>query len=139
MIAFWPKVIRSKGGISRQTGHVMDFMRTFIDAAHTSYPREYKGYAITPTTGISLLPAFQGKSQPHKTLYNEHFGARYVREENWKLVSLSTDSSWHLYDIEKDQTEIHDLAAEHADVVQRLSQKWQQWAVTNKVFPKKKP
>ena len=139
MIAFWPKGIRSKGAITPQPGHVMDFMPTFLHAAHAPYPRTYKGHPIPAAAGISLLPAFQGKAATQRTLYNEHYGARYIRDQNWKLVSLSSDSTWHLYDIEQDQTEINDLAAKHPDVVERLSSKWQQWAGRNKVFPKKLP
>ncbi|WP_222597303.1 hypothetical protein [Chitinophaga pinensis] len=50
-------------------------------------------------------------------LYNEHFNARYVREGDWKLVSLSGDSTWHLYKINQDETELNDLAAQHPEVV----------------------
>lgn len=137
MIAFWPKGITAKGAISRQTGHVMDFMPTFVEMAQTKYPGTYKGHTIPAATGISLVPAFKGKTGSRGTLYNEHFGARYIRDENWKLVSLSGDSTWHLYDIEEDQTETNDLAARHRDVVERLSARWFQWANTHKVFPKR--
>ncbi|MBE7169290.1 MAG: arylsulfatase [Williamsia sp.] len=136
MIAFWPKGISAKGSITRQPGHVMDFMPTFIELAHATYPRAYKGHPIPAPTGISLLPSLKGKAANKRTLYNEHFGARYIREDNWKLVSLSSDSTWHLYDLEKDQTEIHDLASQHRDVVERLSARWFQWAYAKGVYPK---
>jgi len=138
MIAFWPKGMRAKtGGFSTHVGHVMDFMATVMDLAGTGYPKEYKGHEITPTTGISLVPVLTAeKEASHADLYNEHFNARYIREDNWKLVSLSGDTTWHLYDIDKDETEVHDLAGQHPDVVERLSGRWEEWARTHNVFPR---
>ncbi len=138
MIAFWPKGIAAKGGLSDHWGHVMDFMATFLQVAKTNYPEKFNGHSITPTSGISLLPVFLGRPQKaHQTLYNEHFKARYVRDNDWKLVSLSGDTTWHLYRINEDETELNDKAAKHPDVVKQLSAQWQQWGNTHQVFPKK--
>ena len=80
---------------------------------------------------------FQNKNQKgHTQLFNEHFGARYVRSENWKLVALPGDSSWHLYDINRDKTETNDLAEGNPAKVQELEFLWNQWAKTHQVFPK---
>jgi len=140
MIAYWPKGITApKGGYSNQVGHVMDFMATFAELAGAKYPKQYKGKDILPTTGISLAPSFAGKAVTgHNTLFNEHFGARYARSGNWKLVSLSNDSTWHLFDLSKDKTEVNDLAASNPSKVAELEGLWQQWAKTNQVFPKPK-
>ncbi len=137
VIAHWPAGIRSKGGFTGQAGHVMDFMPTFMELAHANYPSTYKGQSIRPYTGISLVPALQGKeSSSPRALYNEHFGARYVREGEWKLVSLSGDTTWHLYQVSRDQSETRDVAAQHPDIVARLSRQWQEWARTHDVLPK---
>ncbi|MDP4284948.1 MAG: arylsulfatase [Bacteroidota bacterium] len=137
MIAFWPEKIKAKGKLNNHLGHVMDFMATFIEIAKTAYPKTYQGHLITPTSGISLLPVFEGKEQKvHDTLFNEHFRARYIRDNEWKLVSLSGDTTWHLYRINKDQTELNDLSAKYPDVVKVLSEKWRQWANIHQVFPK---
>ena len=117
----------------------MDFMPTVVDVAGATYPRIYKGHTITPSTGISLMASFQGvTSVGHKTLFNEHFGARYVRSDDWKLVSTLRDSSWHLFNLATDRTETQDLAAQHPDEVRRLDKLWQQWANSHQVFPKPK-
>lgn len=137
MIAFWPKGISSKGGFTDHVGHVMDFMPTFMEVAKASYPKTYNGHNITPYTGISLLPAMEGKKgKVHDALYNEHFSARYVRNAEWKLVSLSNDTTWHLYRISEDETELNDLSARHPDVVAKLADQWRQWAGTHQVLPK---
>lgn len=137
MIAFWPKQVAGKGVFSNHLGHVMDFMPTLLEAAGAAYPKTFNGHTITPYTGISLVPAFKGaETQVHTVLYNEHFRARYVRDAQWKLVSLSADTTWHLYRINDDETELNDLAAQHPEVVQKLSQQWREWANTHQVFPK---
>lgn len=138
LIAFWPKGITvKKGGFSDFTGHVMDFMLTFCELAGAEYPSSFNGKKITPSSGESMVASFQNKNEKgHTQLFNEHFGARYVRSENWKLVALPRDSSWHLYDISKDKTETIDLAASNPSKVHQLDSLWNNWAKTHQVFPK---
>lgn len=137
MIAFWPKGIKNKGGFNNSVGHVMDFMSTFVELAKAHYPTQFKGNIIPPTTGKSIVATFRGQQNAgHQELFNEHFGARYARLDNWKLVSLSNDTTWHLYNLAVDRSENNDVAAANPDRVKLLSIKWQQWARLHKVFPK---
>ncbi|SKB52801.1 arylsulfatase [Dyadobacter psychrophilus] len=138
MIAFWPKGITAKkGSFSDHVGHVMDFMSTFCELAGATYPTKHNGRKITPTTGSSLTATFSGtSSKGHEELYNEHFGARYARKGDWKLVSLARDTTWQLYDLQADKTETKNLAAKHPEKVKELSGLWQEWAATHQVFPK---
>lgn len=137
MIAFWPKGIQSKGGFTDRPGHVMDFMPTLLEVAEARYPKKYNNRDITSYTGHSLLPAFKvpDKNSP-AVLYNEHFNARYIRNAEWKLVSLANDTIWRLYKINEDGTELNDLSAHHPEIVKRLSAQWREWAMTHQVFPK---
>jgi len=141
MIAFWPKGVTAvKGSLSPQVGHVMDFMNTFVQLAGAQYPKVYNGHTITPTTGISLMPSFNGKvSVGHEALFNEHFGARYARLGNWKLVSLSNDSTWHLFNLATDKTETMDVAGQNPGKVHQLDSLWHNWAYSHQVFPKPHP
>ncbi|MBS1663822.1 MAG: arylsulfatase [Bacteroidetes bacterium] len=138
MIAFWPKGITvKKGGFSDQVGHVMDFMTTFVSLAGATYPSTYKGHVIPASSGVSLVPSFKGaKVKGHEELFNEHFGARYARVGNWKLVSLAADSAWKLYDLSVDKSETEDVAAKYPERVQQLEGQWRQWADTHMVLPK---
>lgn len=137
MIVYWPKGIKKSGILTNHLGHVMDFMPTFLEVAHAKYPANFNGHAITPFTGVSMLPVLKGeKEMVHNTLFNEHFKARYVRDEEWKMVSLSGDTTWRLYKINQDQTELNDLAAAYPEVVDRLAKQWRVWANTHQVFPK---
>lgn len=138
LVAYWPGGITApKGSFSAQVGHVMDFMTTLSELTGAVYPQTYKGHAITPTTGVSLVPSFKGKPAPgHETLFNEHFGARYARSGPWKLVSAGRDSTWQLFDLATDKAETQDVAKQHPDKVRQLGSLWQQWASTHQVFPK---
>lgn len=138
LVAFWPNGITAKkGSYSAQVGHVMDLMNTIVELTGATYPTTYHGRSITPSSGISLAAAFRGKAiAGHQTLFNEHFGARYVRSSNWKLVSASRDTTWHLFNLITDGTETQDIAAQHPDKVQQLVGEWHQWANTHQVYPK---
>jgi arylsulfatase A-like enzyme len=139
MIAFWPKGITTKGGYVDKAGHVMDFMPTFLELAGAKYPKTYKKNAITPYSGISLVSAIKGKDMlPHRQLFNEHFNARYMRHGYWKLVSPANDTTWRLYKIDADETEMNDLSRAQPIVVQKMAQAWHTWANAHQVFPKTK-
>jgi arylsulfatase A-like enzyme len=139
MIAFWPKGITAKkGGFNNHVGHVMDFMSTFVELAGATYPTAYKGHAIPATTGLSLAPSFNGaQDKGHQELFNEHFGARYARQGDWKIVSGSgRDSTWRLFNMATDHSETTDLAAQNPGKVKQMDSVWRQWAHTHNVFPK---
>lgn len=137
LIAFWPKGIKTHGGFNNHVGHVMDFMRTFTDLTGAQYPTIYKGHTIKPTAGVSLVPSFNGKEgSVHEALFNEHFGARYARVGDWKIVSLSNDSTWHLYNLAQDRTETQDLATRYPGRVQEMAARWWVWAQAHQVIPR---
>ena len=137
LVAFWPKGITvKKGEISGRTGHVMDFMATFIEIANAKYPSTYKGNSIKPLQGISFTNAFKNKNAAgHEALFNEHFGARYVRSGEWKLVAHPRQP-WHLYKMDDDETELNDLSSAHPEIVEKMEKLWQEWAGKNQVLPK---
>lgn len=138
LVAFWPAGISAKkGSFSTQVGHVMDFMPTLVELAGARYPTTYQGRAITPTTGLSLVPSLKWqKAAGHEALFNEHFGARFVRSGPWKLVSSARDTTWQLYNLATDGTETANLAAQQPEKVRQLAALWQQWANTHQVYPK---
>ncbi len=137
-IIHWPKGIAlKKGSMVTNVCHIMDVMPTFIDAGNAEYPSVYDGHKIKAMQGISFLPVLQGKKLTgHEALFNEHFGAKYVRYQNWKLVAKNNEQ-WHLYDIVNDPSEINDLASNHPGKVKELGDMWLTWAGKNNVVPKK--
>ncbi len=110
-------------------------MATCVDLSGAKYPRQWEGKPILPMEGISLTPAFQGKPLNRaRPLFWEHESNRAVREGRWKLVAKA-DQPWELYDMEKDRTEMHDLAGKHPQDVRRLADQWDAWAARARVLP----
>ena len=135
LIAHWPGVIRQRGELCRQVGHVIDLMPTCCEVAGAEYPGRHDGHEIVPVEGRSLVPVFQGRMrEPHEALFWEHQGNRAVRQGKWKLVSEHADA-WELYDLEADRTEMHDLAAERPEKVRELKNLYKAWAARCGVRP----
>jgi arylsulfatase A-like enzyme len=137
LIAHWPAVIQGerRGALEKQPGHLIDILATAADVAGAEYPKEFKGKAITPKEGISLVPAFKGEALDRKQpIFWEHEGNRAIRKGNFKLVALE-NQPWRLYDIAADRTEQHDLASEKPELVKELSAKWDAWAGRANVLP----
>ncbi|WP_345947599.1 arylsulfatase [Mucilaginibacter sp. PAMB04274] len=137
-IAYWPKGLKlKKGSITDKVEHVMDFMPTVVELSKAEYPSIYKGHHITPMQGISLVPAFKNlPGKAHDFIFNEHVNGRSVRAGKWKLVKLSSDMPWELYNMDKDKTELSDIALRYPKKVKELDSLWNAWATKNQVLPK---
>ena len=78
--------------------------------------------------GKSLAPIFQDQPRPGQEWIGwEHFGARAIRQSDWKLVARK-DSAWELYDLSNDRTELNDLSAQHPEKAAELKAAYDEWA-----------
>ncbi len=130
MIAHWPGGIQAGRGWRKQLGDIKDFMATFVDVSGATYPQTFKGQPIPPMEGISLVPAFAGKSQTRAPLFWEHEGNRAVVEGDWKLVSASErgkDANWELYNLAQDRSEMHDLIKNQPARAGKMIAQWNIW------------
>ncbi len=135
LIAHWPQGISRKGELETQPGHLIDLMATCADLAQAQYPKSLKGEMIQPMEGVSLAPAFSGKSLNRPdAIYWEHEGNRAMRDGEWKLVAKENEP-WELHNMKADRTEMHDLAKEHPDRVADMSRRWDAWAKRASVLP----
>lgn len=57
-----------------------------------------------------------------------------MRDGKWKIVAKE-NQSWELYDMERDRTEMKNLAEKNPKRVQELAAKWDSWAARAKVLP----
>lgn len=128
MIVRWPGVTKP-GSITRQVGHVVDFMPTLLELTGASYPEKRNGVEVLPTEGISLLPVLAGKERKgHESLCWYLYGNRAIRQGKWKLVWASNVRKWELYDLENDRSETNDLAPRHRKRVSQMAADWMRWA-----------
>lgn len=141
-IVHWPNGIAGsrKGSLVRNYGFLPDIMATFIDLAGAEYPQAYKGNAITPTAGKSLVPVLtDGDQKVHnEPVFWEHEGNKAVRLGKFKLVSKwdkERDTQWELYDLEKDRTEMNNLAAEMPKKLDEMMAMYDAWAEKNNILP----
>ncbi len=134
LIVHWPAGMKAKAGsITDQPGHLIDFMATCLELGGASYPDSLSladgtEIVVDPLQGKSLVPVFAGGTrEPHDFLYFYFGENRAIRKGPWKLVTHRA-SQWELYDIEKDGTEMNNIAAQHPTVVKELSELWHQTA-----------
>ena len=124
-------------------------MATIADLSKAKYPEVLNGNKIIPMQGMSLVQSFNSDKVVSRTLYWEHEGNRGIRRGNWKLVSeawsvpAALDSLeilplnlWELYDMEKDRSELNNLANIYPEIVKELASEWQDWASRAAVVPK---
>lgn len=135
-----PRQTRQLPALTTPT-HITDIAPTILEIAGIAQPSgEYAGRSIVPMTGTSLVPSLRSAqapaTMPERTLQGELFAGRWIRDGRWKLVSIRdpfSDNRWELYDISTDRGETRNLAAQHPQVVQRLAQKWNDYARNNGV------
>lgn len=135
LIVSWPDGVQRRGELERQPGHLIDIMATCVDVAGAEYPVHRGDEAIQPMEGRSLVPAFAGRAIDREAIYFEHESNRAIRAGKWKLVAKGDTGPWELYDMERDRTEMHDLAARHPERVRELAARWQSWAERANVLP----
>ena len=137
-----PLIVHYPNGIKKRLnnkwideyGYLNDIMATCVELANANYPETYKGNAILPMEGVSLLPNFSGKKTNRKQTFWEHEGNIAMRDGKWKLVCKTIEnkpfdeSTICLYDLEKDPTELNDLSEKYPERKQQMYEAWKQWA-----------
>ena len=138
LVAHWPAGISPSrhNALEPQPAHLIDLMATCVDLAGARYPKERDGQTIYPLEGISLRPAFGGRSLTRKEpIFFEHEGNRAVRDDRWKLVAKGPAGAWELYDMVADRTETNNLAAQQPERVKSMVAQWEAWARRAEVLP----
>lgn len=109
----------------------VDLLPTFLEVAGVKMPDGYQ------PDGESVLSAIEGKGfERTKPIFWEWKGgvskdytwpSMGIREGKWKLITNKALNRTELYDIEGDWAETIDVAANNPEVVQKLSEKLDEW------------
>ncbi|WP_395738085.1 arylsulfatase [Prosthecobacter sp.] len=137
-IMHWPAGLKQKPGAVIDTpAHLVDVLPTLADITGAKVPETFPGREPTPLAGISLAPILAGRElaarPPIHLLYSSDRG---LRDGEWKLVSFQSHP-WELYHISTDRTELHNVAAQHPDIVQRMVKQWHDMAANVLQVPAK--
>ncbi|WP_350341555.1 arylsulfatase [Desulfoferula mesophila] len=155
MVVSWPAHIKDKGALRQQFIHVIDVVPTILEATGISAPEVVDGIKQKPIEGTSFLYTFDAKNAKapsrHKTQYFEMMGQWALYDQGWLLSTKVNRAPWQafgaanpdplnnqvfqLYDLTKDFSQAHDIAAQHPDKVKELRAKFVAEAKKYQVFP----
>ncbi|HEU0124361.1 MAG TPA: arylsulfatase [Bryobacteraceae bacterium] len=117
LILHWPGRVAANTWDHR-AAHIIDIFPTLCSAAGTA--------PASPIEGLNLLAPPAARK-----LYWEHEGNQAMRDGEWKLVR-EHGGPWELF---RDRTELHDLAAAEPAKVAAMQRDWQAWADRVQVLP----
>lgn len=153
-IVSWPSGIKARGEIRTQYSHAIDLVPTVLDALGIDPPAAIRGVTQSPIEGVSFANSFDESDAltRHHTQYFEMFGHRSIYHEGWRAVCpwpgpnfteaakkgrafsspISADvlaeieaNDWELYDLTKDYSETHNVAADNrAKVIEMVGRWW---------------
>ena len=123
--------------------HINDIAPTLLELAQVARPGgSYKGNAIEPMTGSSLLPVLKGQAQrvhaADEAIGYELSGNQAVFKGDFKLIKNIPpvgDGLWHLYDIRNDPGETKDLQSQMPALFIAMQADYAAYAKANGVLP----
>jgi arylsulfatase len=154
MVVSWPKRIQPDKTPRSQFHHVNDIAPTLYEILGIEPPKVVDGFEQDPIDGTSMVYTFaDAKAAGHKhTQYFDNNGSRGIYQDGWYACTFgpltpwltvspglaSWDSRkdvWELYDLSKDFTQAHDLAAQEQGRLAKMKELFLSQAQENKVFP----
>ncbi|PHR90001.1 MAG: hypothetical protein COA78_35530 [Blastopirellula sp.] len=136
MIARWPGHVQA----GSTTGHISCFQDLLPTLAELTNQKP-----VANIDGISFLPSIQGQAsnqKQHDYLYWEFVekgGKRALRQGDWKVVQLNVSSNnpkpVELYNLRDDISETKNLAKQHPERLQKLTELMDSAHITNKAYP----
>lgn len=136
-----PTLVRWPGRI--EAGSESDFVSGFEDWMPTLMECAGAADAIPDEiNGISLVPMLLGQSQPERSLLYREFpaygGQQSVRVGDWKAVRQNMtrgNMAVELYNIRTDPEERRNVAEQHSDIVEQLTQLMASHRTPSTLFP----
>ncbi len=116
LLVRWPGHIKP-GTTNAHPCALWDFFPTAAELAGHAAPKTLDGH--------SLVPALRGRQPPpHPHLYWENHATGFqqaLRLGEWKAIRPAPDKPLQLFDLARDPREENDVAAEHPEVVKKIT------------------
>ncbi|MFW5830371.1 MAG: sulfatase-like hydrolase/transferase, partial [Planctomycetota bacterium] len=117
----WPATVAG-GDVPTHLLDFTDLVPTFAELAGAKAPENIDGISVVPALIGSTAAGHEQKK--HEFLYwefHERGSIQAVRMGPWKGVRLAADKPLELYNLEKDIDESDNVAAEHPDIVEKMT------------------
>ena len=116
---------------------VKDLPATILELAGAKHPgTRYRGRAVYPMTGRSIVDLLQGEDAAPRAHADELLGKRSVRQGDWKLIHMPRPygpDDWQLYNLANDLAETTDLAGQRPEKAAELKAIWDEYERTNNI------
>ncbi|KAF5595441.1 Arylsulfatase [Fusarium subglutinans] len=129
----YPPFSKAGGSHTDSFCTVMDILPTVLDLAGVPLPgSKFRGREVFPVRGSSWVSHLEDQSpafhDEEKEITGwELFGLRAIREGHWKALYMTAPrgkDKWELYNLKNDPGELHDLADNNPDIMDRLISFW---------------
>jgi len=136
-----------EGSITNAFATVMDLAPTILDMAGVAHPSPdgngtYQGRPVVSMRGKSMVPYLTNLSP---SIHPEDFingwetcGRAAVRCGDYKIVFIPKPKGpekWQLYNLKRDPGEIHDLAEQDPERLDKMMKMWDQYVLETGVVP----
>jgi arylsulfatase A-like enzyme len=143
LVMSWPKRIAGRGELRHQFVHACDLVPTLLELIGIDAPAEIAGCAQMPIEGESFARSIADAAAPSKASpqYFEMFGHRGLWHDGWKAVAYHPpgtpfeDDKWELFHLDRDFSEVDDLAAKEPDRLAAMIGTWWSEAEKHQVLP----
>jgi arylsulfatase len=150
MIISWPARITDKGGVRSQFLHVIDIVPTLYEVTGVTPPLVLNGTTQKPIEGMSFASIFTDATAKgrrttqyfemgtNRGLYHDGWMASAISAAPWTSTREEVDPDkevWELYNVDKDFTQAHDVAAANPEKLRELQDVWWAQAAKYSVLP----
>ncbi len=149
MVVTWPARIKDQGAVRTQYSHVVDIAPTIYEAVGIKPPAVVNGVRQQAMDGVSLEDSFTNPNAPthRREQYYEMLGSRGYYKDGWLAATAVTwkpwslsdydpyKLPWELYNLDKDFSGVHNVAAQYPAKLKELQQAFERAARKNNVYP----
>lgn len=148
LVVSWPGHLGTPG-LRSQFHHVIDIVPTILEAADLPAPVSVNGVRQMPLDGVSMGYSFADPkaADRHTSQYFEIFGNRALYRDGWlartihfepwaaKARASFDEDKWELFDVRRDFSLVHDVAARYPERLKAMQQGFLEQAAKYHVLP----